>query len=234
VVVTAQHPLLTAQFFSVPFSVHSHQKLPSRPRGLELDLADGTRVVLRPVRPNDAGRLRRGFEGLSLDTRTKRFLSPVTHLTDEQLRYFTDVDQVDHVAWGALDARRRRAPGLGIGRWIRLGHDPHVAEFSLTVVDKVQGRGLGGILLAVLYWSAAARDVRVLRGVVARTNEKMVEWLQRLGATPAASDDPDDGAVELDLAVTPDLSPPADTESARRLVEFARRVRDASGTMGDE
>ena len=43
-------------------------------------LADGTRVILRHVRPEDAGEVRRGLERLSPQSRYRRFLSAVTAL----------------------------------------------------------------------------------------------------------------------------------------------------------
>jgi GNAT superfamily N-acetyltransferase len=100
-----------------------------------------------------------------------------------------------------------------------------VAEFSLTVVDAAQGQGLGKLLLAVLYAVAPARDVRVLRGVVAPENERMSTWLRRLGAALA------DHEVELifDLAVSPDLSSLPDTPSGHSFRALVEQVREGIG-----
>jgi GNAT superfamily N-acetyltransferase len=178
------------------------------------------------VTADDAERLAVGFESLSPESRLRRFLAPVSHLTPDQLRYFTDVDQADHVAWGAMDARRPDGPGLGVGRWVRLREDPAVAEFSLTVVDDAQGRGLGVLLLAVLHVLAEGLGVRVLRGLVARSNQPMVEWLTRLGAEPTPGEESDEGVVMLELPV-PQNAP--DNASARRLAERIGQVRSAVG-----
>ena len=140
---------------------------------------------------------------------------------------------MDHVAWGALDPMRPSEPGLGIGRWVRLNGKPDTAEFSLTVVDDAQGRGVGTTLLAVLYLSALSLDVRVLRGVVARSNDRMVHWMQRLGATEVPDDDPDDGAISFDLAVSSDPDSLPDTAPARALADAIRRVRAADAANRD-
>ena len=175
---------------------------------------------------DDADRLAVGFERLSAESRLRRFLAPLSHLTPEQLRYFTDVDQADHVAWGAMDARRPDGPGLGVGRWVRLREDPTVAEFSLTVVDEAQGRGLGVLLLAVLHVLAENLGVRALRGLVSRTNQPMVDWLTRLGAVPAPGVESDEGVVMLELPVPQN---PPENASARRLAERIGQVRSAVG-----
>ena len=190
------------------------------PRLLQLSLRDGTPVALRPVVPEDRERLLDAFDQLSETSRRFRFLGSVSSLSDAQLRYLTDTDGVDHVAWGALDVRDLDAPGFGIGRWIRLTEAPHVAEFSLTVLDDVQGRGIGQLLLAVLAVTAQPLGVETLRGYISRDNVRMVGWMQALGAT-AADAAPD---VVFDLPIPPD---PAASVSAREFVEQMDRVREA-------
>ena len=187
---------------------------------LRLSLRDGTQVALRPVVPEDRARLLDAFDQLSETSRRFRFLGSVSSLSDAQLRYLTDTDGVDHVAWGALDVSDLDAPGFGIGRWIRLTGTPHVAEFSLTVLDDVQGRGIGQLLLAVLAVVAEPLGVETLRGYVARDNVRMVTWMQALGATSSDAS-PD---VVFDLPVPPD---PAASSSAREFVEQMDRVRAA-------
>jgi len=192
---------------------------------LTLELDDGTPVFLRPLSAEDRERLREGFETLSTETRQHRFLAPVTQLSTEQLRYFTEVDQQDHVAWGAA-ALREDGTGLGVGRWVRLRATPETAEFSLTVVDEAQGRGLGRLLLAVLVVRAEELGVRTLRGLVSRDNETMVEWLTRLGAAPAPDDDADDGTVVMDLPVPP---PQPSTPAGAKLAAAIAAVRAVAG-----
>jgi L-amino acid N-acyltransferase YncA len=203
--------------------------MPRRPPPvLSFVLDDGTPVALRAVMPADRERILAGFEALSEDTRTLRFLAPIAHLSEAQLRYFTEVDHVDHVAWGALDLRETGNPGFGVGRWVRLPEAPGVAEYSLTVADEAQGHGLGALLFAVLYVLAATLEVRTLRGVIARTNGRMVQWMRRLGARPVDDGDPMDSAVTLDLPVTPDLASLPDNETARHFAALVGQVRRAS------
>ena len=198
--------------------------LPLRPSAvtdppvLRMTLRDGRPVALRPVVPSDRDRLAEGFEELSRESRRLRFLGSVSTLNDAQLRYLTEVDHRDHVAWGALDLTDPDAPGFGVGRFIRLGEGSDVAEFSLTVLDTAQGLGVGQLLLAVLAVLAPTVDVATLRGVVGRENERMSSWLFRLGATKAASG----SELVLDLALPVD---PAASRSAAEFVETVAQIQ---------
>lgn len=191
-----------------PYATLSPSPTVPDPPVLRLTLRDGHPVALRRVVPEDRDRLLEGFDALSVESRRLRFLGSVSSLNDAQLRYLTDVDGKDHVAWGALNLTDPDAPGFGIGRFIRLTKEPNVAEFSLTVLDTAQGLGVGQLLLAVLAVEASDLEVEVLRGVVGRENDKMTTWLRRLGASTLGSDQ--DLIMDLHLPVLPDTSPSAE------------------------
>ncbi len=76
-----------------------------------------------------------------------------------------------------------------------------MAEFSLTVLDTAQGHGVGQLLLAVLAVVAPDVEVHTLRGVVGQENDRMADWLQRLGRDVEAYDQ--DLVFDLDLPVSP-------------------------------
>lgn len=197
----------------------------SLPAVLSFRLPDGSPVALRPVVPSDRDRLLEGFDKLSETSRRLRFLGSVSSLSDAQVRYLTDTDGIDHVAWGALDLTDPEAPGFGVGRWIRLDDTPQIAEFSLTVLDDVQGRGVGQLLLAMLAVVAETLGVEVLRGYVGRENTRMATWLRRLGASET-EDNPD---VIFDVPVPPDASTSA---SASEFVALMEQIREAAREQG--
>jgi GNAT superfamily N-acetyltransferase len=133
-------------------------------------LADGTRVLIRPLVPQDKGDLLRGFDRLSVRSRRFRFFTSLRRLTPRQLQLLTEVDQRDHVALGVRDLSRQDQPGIAIGRLIRLDGEPEVAEFAVTVIDEYQGRGLGSLLIGMLLGMARERGVRTLRGYLLEDN----------------------------------------------------------------
>lgn len=187
---------------------------------LVVTLEDGKRVLLRPVRPEDRRRFEVGLSLVSMKSRKARFLSSISSFTAQQLEYLTDVDQVDHVAWGALDAEDFDFPGYGVGRFVRCDEDPTSAEVGVVVIDDLQGRGLGRIFLALLYVIARARGFASLQATVHPTNDFMTHWLESLGGENTLLS----GAYLLVLPVLEDLSEFPDNERARRFREVVERL----------
>jgi hypothetical protein len=87
---------------------------------IKTKLPDGTKVLIRPLQPEDKKDLLQGFEKLSLGSRRFRFLSPIRKLSAYQLKSLIEVDQVNHVAIGVKDIGRAGKPGIAIGRFVRL------------------------------------------------------------------------------------------------------------------
>lgn len=166
-------------------------------------LRDGTRVVVRPIRPADRPRLVKAMALLSARSRYLRFQGIVDHLTDDQLRYFTNVDHHDHEAWIAIDEDRPEIPGAGVAQYVRLAEESQVAEAALTVADHYQGRGLGTVLMAVLARSAIANGIVTFRNYVLADNEVMLEVFQQLGAD--MTEEPF-GIYRVDFSLPTDLT----------------------------
>jgi GNAT superfamily N-acetyltransferase len=172
-------------------------------------LDDGTRVRFRPIRPDDKERLAAGLARLSPASRYLRFFRNVDHFTADQLRYLTEVDFVDHYAWIADLPDLPGEPGVGVARWIRLRDAPREAEAAVTVVDEMQGRGIGTALLWVLGRSALERGVDAFRVAVLGDNHPMLHLLTQ--AAGAQRGPWESGVVELVVPLTGELlgEPPA-------------------------
>lgn len=112
---------------------------------------------VRPIQPDDKAALVWGLEQLSDLSVHRRFLSPKASFSSSELRYLTEVDGHDHVAFVAEAASGRL---VAVGRWVRLGGDPEVAEAAIVVADSLQGLGLGSLLADLLAREAVRHDVR--------------------------------------------------------------------------
>lgn len=123
------------------------------------------------------------FRHLSPDAIYFRFWSRFREVNPRLIEQICSPDQKDHAGWVILHETRADIPCVaGASLW-RMKDEPEVAEVSFTVSDEFQGRGLGTLLLAVLWEHAAALGIRKLVGHVLRENIVMRAWWSALGAT---------------------------------------------------
>lgn len=159
-------------------------------------LKDGTRVLFRPIAPEDKSALRAGFARLSPESRYRRFFRHLDHLSDEQLRYLTEIDYVNHFAWLAFAVDLPGVPGLGVGRWIRIPDDPEVAEAAITVIDEYHHMGVGSRLLHLSARSAVEQGIKAIRVWVQGENHPMLHLLEELGIHATGWES---GVAEIDI-----------------------------------
>ena len=143
-------------------------------------LPGGKKILLRLVRPEDKERLQNGFGKLSSHSRYKRFFSTKQSLTNAELDYFTELDQDEHFAFGAVELNEHgdEGDGVGIARFIRLSDDATSAEVAITVIDRLQGNGIGRIMLEKLLAAAAERNVSRFRFEYLPHNRGMQKLIQ--------------------------------------------------------
>jgi RimJ/RimL family protein N-acetyltransferase len=151
--------------------------------GEEIRLTDGTRLIIRPIRPADAPLLAAAFAELSPESRYRRFFTPMKEVDAEHLAYLTDVDHHDHEALVAIHMSSGSC--AGVARFVRVA--PEVAEPAVVVGDRWQGLGLGTKLLEELADRARTEGVTRFAGVVLADNQDAIRLLERLGSIPPAS-----------------------------------------------
>lgn len=169
---------------------------------VEVELSDGSWAWIRPIRPDDAAALARGFERLSADSRYKRFLTPIERLTTSQLEYLTDVDHRDHEAMIAFDPGH---PGevVAVGRFVR-DDDTHRAEAAVTVADDWQGRGLGMALTRILAGRAREEGIDCFTALLLADNEEMAGLLEDVGEVQVT--EREGGTVSVDVPLDSDVT----------------------------
>jgi RimJ/RimL family protein N-acetyltransferase len=125
-------------------------------------LTDGSLVRIRPIQASDKFLFERSkmAGSFSDDTMHRRFLSPKPGFSRSELRYLTEVDGINHVAFVAVKAH---SPGelVAVARFVRLHDDPSTAEAAIVVADAKQGKGLGRRLAVML--ADTAREAGVAR-----------------------------------------------------------------------
>lgn len=187
--------------------------------GAPVVLRDGSRIRVRQGHRSDRDLLLRGFARLSAGSRYRRFLMATPQLSDEMVRYLTEIDHHNHEAIGAFD--EQTGEGVGVARFVRKAERPDVAEVAVTVVDEWQGRGVATVLLEVLAGRARAEGITSFTGLVLASNREMIELLETLG--PVRVIDRQAGTVEVEMPLHAEGLAPA-------LRKLLRVVATATGS----
>ena len=148
---------------------------------LVLDLKDGAKVHIRPIKPEDEPLLHEAVAAMSERTVYFRFFSPLKRIPDALAHRLAVVDYNDRFA---LVATTHRPTGneriLGVARYDRVA-DADVAEVAVAVVDEFQRRGLGGALLAILARVARQHGIKSFSLIVLPENQQMLGLLRKMG-----------------------------------------------------
>ena len=167
-----------------------------------MDLRDGSKVNVRPIEPDDKGRIKDAFDRMSAESRYRRFFSPINRLTDDQLAYFTDVDHTDHEALIALDEDDQL---VGVARYVRLEEREDAAEVAVTVADDWQGRGMATALLHELVPRAREAGIERFTASALEENRTVIDVLQGVGASTRSHPEPGVVGLEIELPPEPGL-----------------------------
>jgi acetyltransferase len=154
-----------------------------------------SRLAIRELRPADAPHVQAFVRRLSLESRRRRFFSPINELSPRQLERVTSGESPDDVNLGAFDAAGRI---VGLAQYAV--EEDASAEFGVVVDDALQRSGLGTRLIGVLTERARARGLAALHGVVLGDNWPMLGLAAKLGFELSEDADPRLMRVEKTIA----------------------------------
>ena len=147
-------------------------------------LRDGGSIHIRAIRPDDKQRLLEHFRHLGPMSVNLRFCGAKKSLSDEELRWFTELDFVSHVGLVATLREREVERIIGVGRYIAIpesGTSPQRAEVAFAVLDEHQGRGIGTLLLEHLAPIARANGITAFEAEMLGENNRMLEVFAAAG-----------------------------------------------------
>lgn len=172
-----------------------------------VELRDGTRLDVRPIRPEDREIERAFVRGMSDESRYQRFMHAIRDLDERALDGFTRIDYSRDMALIAVVCEAAKETQVAVARYVAL--DAKECEFAIAVADAWQRRGIGALLMRMLIGIAAARGFVRMRGVILATNRNMIALCEALGFRM----EPEPGDATLRVAVR-DLQPlPAASEA---------------------
>jgi acetyltransferase len=143
-------------------------------------LKDGTNVVIRPIRPEDAAMEQAFVKALSDSSRYYRFMDAIRELPKPMLEHFTHIDYEHEMALVAVVHQNGADTQIGVARYV-VYPDGKGCEFAVVVADAWHGKGVGTTLMRELMAVARAKGIESIEGIVLASNQKMLRLMKSLG-----------------------------------------------------
>jgi acetyltransferase len=190
-------------------------------------LSDGTRIVLRPVQPQDSPLLSAMMARLSSQTKYNRFHGTVNNLTSTHLRYMSCVDQQRHVAFVLTTLQNGEEHIIADARYVvDENAADESAEFAIMVEDQWQRFGLAKHAMQALTTAASNNGLRWLHGDVLAENCPMLALMEHCHfyCTP----DRNDGKMvhaEISLHAANHPSTPTSTSIWHLVLQWVKSIK---------
>ena len=164
-------------------------------------LRDGTRVLVRPVRPEDETLYPDFLSKVTADDLRLRFFAPIKEFTHAFIAKLTQLDYARAVAFAAIHEDFGELWGV-----VRLHADPNheTGEYAILLRSELKGRGLGWLLMQRIIDYAKSEGFKRVKGQVLRENTTMIAMCQKLGFE--VHDDAEDNSLKV---VTFEIEPAA-------------------------
>lgn len=162
----------------------------SYPRWIET-LRDQTRILIRPLVPEDRAAEKAFIEGLSEQARRYRFLGQVRSPSESLLRQLTELDYVHQVAFAAVVNDDLHDRIVGVSRF-STDASGRSCECAVTVTDDWQNKGLGTVLMRHLIAVARSLGIERMVSFDDAQNVQMRDLARHLGFSRRV--DPDDAS----------------------------------------
>ncbi len=157
---------------------------------IQTQLGDGTNIVIRPIRPEDAELEKQFIENLSDESKYFRFMNALHQLTPEMLVRFTQIDYDREMALIVTTDSGGDEEELAVARYM-MNPDGRSCEFAAVVSDRWQRRGIAHKLLFHLMEVARDRGLEVMEGEILTNNYKMLDLVRSIGfKTQRDAEDP--------------------------------------------
>jgi len=138
---------------------------------------DGERLIVRPIRPEDAEQHGAFFARLSAQDIRFRFFTAMREMSAEQRARLTQIDYDREMAFVAV----REATGETVGVARLVSESDQEGEFAVIVQQDMKGRGVATHLMRRLLDWARKRRLGTVVGQVLSDNAPMLAFVRHLG-----------------------------------------------------
>jgi acetyltransferase len=185
---------VVVDYRSARLKPYGHMAIHPYPSQLQTDyqLADGTEIIIRPIRPEDAQIEQAFVRDLSPKAKYFRFMQTLQELTPEMLIRFTQIDYDREMAFIAVVEQQGQELEIGVARYAT-NPDGNSCEFALVVDDEWQHKGIGTRLMETLMTTARTRGFQTMEGEILADNQQMLKLMDLLEFNKTTS--PDDSHI---------------------------------------
>ena len=159
------------------------------------ELRDGTRILVRPVRPEDGPLYGPFFAAVTQQDLRLRFFARVKEFGHAFIARLTQIDYARAMAFVAIEEASGKLLGV-----VRLHAEANYesAEYAVLVRSDLKGRGLGYLLMQMMIEYARTEGLKTIEGQVLSENTAMLTMCKELGFEIAPDPgDPDTCIVKL-------------------------------------
>jgi len=141
-------------------------------------LRDGTPVLFRPLKPEDAVLYPNFLKEVTADDLRLRFFAVMRGVSNELIDKLTHYDPAHAMAFIAIEEQSDRMLGV-----VRLHDDANGkdAEFAILVRSRLKGHGLGWLMMKHMIAYAKDKGLKTVRGQVLAENSTMLTMCAELG-----------------------------------------------------
>ena len=153
---------------------------------LHVTLLDGEKVLIRPLKPEDAALYPDYLAEVTADDLRMRFFLPMREVRPELIDKLIHYDPEHAMAFIAIAEASGRMLGV-----VRLHDDPdgEGGEFAILVRSHLKGHGLGWLMMKQMIAFAQEKGLETVHGQVLEENTTMLQMCRELGFDIA--DDPE-------------------------------------------
>jgi acetyltransferase len=171
-----------------------------------VEVADGSRLTIRPTLPQDVELQQEFFRSLSAKSRHCRFMTHLNELPETLVERFACIDYRSHLALLAEVFEGGRETMIGEARYVVDERDSESCEFAIAVADDWQANGVARALLDRLERQAATSGIRRMVADTLLTNKAMIGLATRTGYAVTASCE-DATLARLEKSLSPSVRP---------------------------
>ncbi len=143
-----------------------------------LEVKDGWRVAVRPIRPEDEPQLHEFLKHVTSQDLRLRFFAPMKEFSHEFIARLTQLDYARAMAFVAFDEVTNELVGV-----VRIHSDSiyENGEYAILLRSDFKGRGLGWALMQLIIEYARSEGLKAISGDVLQENTIMLEMCRNLG-----------------------------------------------------